>query len=295
MSFGKDDPPSSTTSTVTQQTQLSPEQQRLLSSALPIAQQSLANPGALKYPSFDTVANFNDNQVSAQNNLMSQASGMMNVTNPAMMNALLFGMDPQKVFMNNPALQSAISAAQRPLVENFTSSILPNIRTNAASSGGYGDSRQGIAEGIASRTLTQQLGDIGATMSNQAFDTSMETFGRTMALAPGIMQATTFPSQIQSAVGGQQQQQAQNELDALVQKYFTDMMLPLSMAQNVAGMAFGMPGTNVATTTAPTGVSGGNPLMQGLGGAATGASLATMLGTSTPWGAAIGGLLGLFG
>src|SRR5882672_353142 len=52
---------------------------------------------------------------------------------------------------SNAALQQAIEGATRPIVENFQNTVLPGISQDAVASGGFGGTRQGIAEGLASK------------------------------------------------------------------------------------------------------------------------------------------------
>ncbi len=69
----------------------------------------------------------------------------------------------------NPGLQQAIVAAQRPTWEGLTEQALPAIRSQAISTGPYGGSRQGIAEGLATSRATRNAGDIAAKMANDMY------------------------------------------------------------------------------------------------------------------------------
>jgi hypothetical protein len=78
-----------------------------------------------------------------------------------------------------------------------------------------------------------------------------------LAAEPGIMQGTLLPAQLKEAVGQQQQMMQQQLLSEKVQKYVNEQMIPFSVAQDVAQMAFGMPGGSTkSTSTQP-----GNPMM----------------------------------
>jgi hypothetical protein len=284
--------PKQTTQTVTNQTQLSPQQQTLLSLATPIAAQSLS-PTYTTPPNFDYVANLNQTQQRGIQS-MTGAAGQVEQMFPQLLNAQSWGLDPNKVFQQNTALRDAITAAQRPLIEQYSSSVLPNIRAGAAATGQYGSSRQGVAEGIATRSLFNQLGDTGASLANNAFDTSMETFGRSLALAPQSMQAGGTAGSMYDAAGSKLQLQEQAELDRFVNDWWTTRQLPLQVAQSVAGMAFGMPGTNTSTAVGPGAQQPGIGTRL-LGGASMGAGIGSALGAGLgPWGAGIGALLSLF-
>jgi hypothetical protein len=74
----------------------------------------------------------------------------------------------------NPFLQSAIEAAQRPLLDAFSSEVIPKLRTSFTNAGqtiNPGSSspfEQSAA--LASRGLANALGDIGTNMSFQNFE-----------------------------------------------------------------------------------------------------------------------------
>jgi hypothetical protein len=70
----------------------------------------------------------------------------------------------------NPVVQSAF----RRLGEGFNEQVLPGIRGNAIASGQYGGSRQGIAEGLASRGLLYSMGDVANNMYNQAYQQAQQ-------------------------------------------------------------------------------------------------------------------------
>jgi hypothetical protein len=70
----------------------------------------------------------------------------------------------------DPVVQSAF----RRLGEGFNEQVLPGIRGNAIASGQYGGSRQGIAEGLASRGLLYSMGDVANNMYNQAYQQAQQ-------------------------------------------------------------------------------------------------------------------------
>lgn len=234
---------------------------------------------------------------------------------------------------SNPALQGAIEAASRPVVENFQRNVLPSITQEGIASGGYGGTRQGIAEGIAGQALNRQVGDIASTLSNQNYQSGLQAMlgglntsvaqtgqqvsgqlgaqgaqnqllgqlisgnlggqqaaqgwlGQQQAGLGGaqsllgqqgdILKQTLMPGQAVEAVGTQQQMMEQAKLSERVQRYINEQMIPFSAAQDVAAMAFGMPGGS--TVSRSTGAS--NPMagmQMGLGAVA---ALPALLGKS---------------
>lgn len=205
--------------------------------------------------------------------------------------ALRSAVDPA----NNPFFQSAVSGAIRPAIQAFTDAggPLSQIRNEATSAGQYGGTRQGIAEGIATSRLQQQVLDTAAGMGNVAYNEGLQAQGRAMAFLPQMQQAAFAPSTTLDAVGQQRQQQRQNAINDAIARWNYEQTLPqqkLSQYQNIIQGQYG----GTATTDAPT--PRGNPIMGGLGGAAAGASIGSAVpGIGTAVGAGIGALLGLFG
>lgn len=76
-------------------------------------------------------------------------------------------------YMDNPALNGAIDAASRDVTRNLSEVQLPGIARGADASGNLNSSRTGIAEGIAMRGAADRIGDIGATMRNDAYQNGL--------------------------------------------------------------------------------------------------------------------------
>lgn len=78
----------------------------------------------------------------------------------------------------NPALAGAIDAAKRPIVDSLLEEMLPAIRSEAALTGNFGSSRQGIAEGLAMGKASRAIGDVGATLSNEGYKSGLDAFSK---------------------------------------------------------------------------------------------------------------------
>lgn len=322
-----------TVQTTTQE--MSPEQRALLEPVIPIAKDFLANPPQ-QYPGtgiapftplqqqgqqmtvqaaqqmlpymqmlpqqlqqimggFGQNANAIGAQSGAANNQLQQIMGAtaQQAQSPGM-NFLTSGatLDPN----SNMALQAATQAAIRPFIENFQTNVMPGIASEAVSAGGFGGTRQGIAEGLASRALLQQTGDITANMANSAYTQGLQALIQGQGLqqnalgalmqgniqgqqaqqgaaglqqqglqgmlgalgqSGNIMQQGLLPAQLVSAVGEQQQGMGQAQLSEQIQKYVSQQMIPFAAAQDVAGLAFGMPGGSSTSNAQTSGGGGG--------------------------------------
>ena len=119
---------------------------------------------------------------SANTNLTNAAlQGPGNITqgNAELNDALSFLLGPVLDTSNNSALDGATQAAIKPLTEQFNETILPGIRNGAVTAGAMGGSRQGIAEGIASRELLQGVGDVTANVQSEAYKAGLDQMGQT--------------------------------------------------------------------------------------------------------------------
>ncbi len=281
--------------TVTTQ-ELSPEQQELLSLVIPEARKFVQKPPQ-QFPG-SAIAPFTPNQLGAQQGALSQAfGGNVGQVSDAAAQAQQFALGPVLFPESNPALRAATDAAIRPITEQFTQSVLPNIRQGAITAGGFGGSRQGIAEGAASQAFLRQVGDTSAQIQSEAFGQGLDLFGRSLFAAPGTAQLALLPTQLQEAVGIQQQQQQQNLLTEQAQKFVNKQLIPFAAAQDVAGLAFGFGGGTATSTTTGAQAGGGigSSITGALSGAAGGAALAGMMSLSNPATAALAGLGALAG
>jgi hypothetical protein len=187
---------------------------------------------------------------------------------------------------SNPYLSGYTSAAIRPISQQFTESVLPNIRSDSMTTGGFGGSRQGIAEGLASGRFAQALGDTTSGIYNNAYNKGMDVFSNAISQAPGTFALGSAPAQLQQQVGEQQQLRQQAVIDADKARWDYEQYKPYAALDSYKNFISGnYGGTN--TTTAP--VARGNMATGALGGAAAGASVAG------PWGALAGAILGAIG
>lgn len=306
--MGGSSSPPTTTSTVTNQTQLSPEQQKLLGLVTPVAANALSPQGLAPYGG-STVAPQPQDRATAQGLATGAAQGIAPYIGD-LLNSWKFTQGAALSPSTNPALQDTINASVRPLLENYQQSVMPAINQGGVADGQSGSSRQGVAQGIATQTLMHQIGDTSASVANQGYQAGLDALVKGMALGPQTLGTALLPSNIYDSVGAQQQQQNQSTLDAQQQQFYTNKFLPLQIAGNVAGMAFGMPGGGGSSTA--VGPSGANQPSSGLsllGGASTGAALGTAIGgigsgaalgtaaapgIGTAIGAGLGALISLF-
>lgn len=267
---------------------LSPEQRDLLGLAMPGLKSWAANPP--KAFAGSTVPGFDPLQTQGQNEVLGQAgaqagvvggaaSGNQMLTNPNIL-------DPN----SNPALKATIDASVRPIYDNLTTRALPAVRSGAQQAGQFGGSRQAIVEGNAIKDANVAAGDTAAKVATQGYQSGLDTMTKNIALSGQAAQGLTIPGLTTSGVGDVRQNLMRELLGENATKWNYEQMLPLLMGKELAGIASGIPG---GTTTTTASGPQKNPLMQGLGGAAAGASLGSMImpGIGTAAGAGLGALL----
>jgi len=213
--------------------------------------------------------------IAAQNTLRTYATGAGQTGVNEMLTGMNYGLTGAMDVRNNPYLAEAIQAAIRPTVQAFTDTggVLSNIRGDTLQAGQYGGTRQGLAEGVAAGRLAQSTLDTGAKMGSQAYETGQNTFARTLALAPSLIQAGQMPSQMQSAIGTQNEAYQQEVLNQQAQGKAWDLnkgWAPLQQFTNITN-ALSSPTT---TTTAPPTPA---PRRNYLGDAIAGATLANLV------------------
>lgn len=281
-------------STTTTVQQLSPQQAALFGLTQPIFESYINKDGTVAAQPYQgtTLAPTNPLQSFGQQMVLSNALGPMNDAVQSVMdgtNFLTSGdvLDPNR----NPGLSGALDAATRRITDTFAQSILPQIRDDAVLAGGYGGSGQGIASGLAAKSATQQVADTSASMLSENYQAGLDAMTKGLAFAPQSIQQGLVPGATVGTVGDIQQSEQQAQLNDFIAKYYRDTFFPLSLAEEIAGIALGMPGGAASSSSQVSGGSsgGGSKVGSALSGAAGGASAGAMFG---PWGAAIGGVLG---
>lgn len=180
-------------------------------------------------------------------------------------------------YADNPALQGAIDAASRDTVRNLSEVQLPGIARGADANGNLNSTRTGIAEGIAMRGAADRIGDIGATMRNDAYQNGLNLSEQARAtnqgdylnsqnqsgvlsdrsVAQGISGTQTGQGlaydnfDAQAVAGGVQQQNNQGQLNADFDQWQRDDQREWEQLNQYNANIAGNVGST-QTTTAPT-------------------------------------------
>lgn len=284
-----------TTQTTTQSVQLTPEQKAFLGKAYSEA----GGFKGLRVPKYSAVQGFDPTQIEGQNALLDQARGPLKAYASDVMDASKFGL--HDVLGPNQFLNSYIQAAQRPLTENFQQNILPSLALRSVQLGGFGGSGQAISEGLAAKELQKQTGDISARLSSEGYQAGLDTYTRSLALAPQVAQMQTMPAALMDAVGQQRQGLAQARLSEKFNRNIQKQVQPLMLAREFSNLAFGLgaPSTTGTSTISQPDQGRGGQVQGAIGAGLAGGAMGSMLAGATggavtgPVGAGVGALLGL--
>lgn len=263
---------------------LTPEQQALATKSAGFYNQFADSNPTL--PGSASVAGFDPLQTQGQGQVLGavpQAASTVNSANTA--NQQFTAGD----YLNpdTPTTQGAIRAAVRPLTDTYRDITLPGIASDASTNGAggvganFGGSRQGVAEGLASRDLGNKIGDVSSTIANTARAGNMQNLLTAIGQAPQTAASSTIPGGITSTVGDIRQNQAQTGLTADTQAQQFAQFLPLLKAQILGSGASGLPGGS--TTAVGSSSSSANPVSQLIGGASAAGGLAGGLSKLLPF------------
>ena len=176
--------------------------------------------------------------------------------------------------MANAANQQILNTIQGQYTNPFLSPLIANAATDVYSNvaGQFSGAGRTPTSPLAQSAVVSQLGKQALPLAFQQLERERNRQLQTARAVPSL-----------TAVGGALE-------DIQAQQQLAPQMALDQYAQNVLPIASGW-GTNVGQQQMPA----QNPVTMAAGGAMMGGSMASMLGMSTPWGAAIGGGMGLLG
>lgn len=261
----------------------------------------------------DRVADFNVNQQQGQQAVTDIANSQNQNLGSTIDNIVNFGTQGVLDINNNQYVQNAINAAINPLQERLTQQILPGISSQAQIQGAFGGSRQAFLESQALDDFTENASDISARMALDAYGQGLDTFRSTSAMLPALESSRYMGADRLNQVGGVQQQQAQNELNSIIDTFYesntADNRALAELVALTSGLNTGTGGIMAGGGQTTSG-GGASRLQNVAGGAMTGYALGGLLGgagagaggaaagasagsAAGPYGAMLGALFGL--
>ena len=103
----------------------------------------------------------------------------------------------------SPYQQAVVDIEKREAQKQYESQVVPQLAAKAATTGGFGGSRQAILEGMAADTQQRLLSDIQAKGSQQAYEDAVKRFqaDRQASGQAGAQLATMAPQQFKAQLG----------------------------------------------------------------------------------------------
>ena len=195
-----------------------------------------------------------------------------------------------------PGFQGMVDYLTQQTNQNLNENVLPELRGGSVANNMYGGSRGALSAGLAGGRAQQGLTGNIAQMLSQAYDRQNQNALSAMSMAPGLAgaqsQAGLLPSQITSAVGGENQAMDQALINASIDRWNFEQGAPAQHLGQVQALQ-GNVGQYGGTTQTKQRTSSPFSFNQLLGTAGTLASLFTPMGAAGALGgAALGGLGG---
>lgn len=191
-----------------------------------------------------------------------------------------------KFLNSNPHLQKAISAATRPVIDQYTKTVIPGLESAFSSAGRYGSGAQASSEADAYGHMMNQVGDISSEMSYQNYGDERQRMMQGAGLSPMLANQDYADIDALGKAGMGFDNYNQSLINADMQKWDFNQSKDFDWLKNYLGLLQGggqMGGTQ--TQYQP----GSNPFTSTFGGAMTG------FGFGGWPGALIGGAGGLLG
>ena len=104
--------------------------------------------------------------------------------------------------LQNPGMDPMMDVYSRQIGQNFNEQVMPGLRGDAMLAGGLGNSRAGIAQGLAGARAGQQIQDFGAQLYGQNQDRALQAANSAGALQGALSGA--YGQMGQQALGNAQ-------------------------------------------------------------------------------------------
>jgi len=214
-----------------------------------------------------TQADFSTDQEAAQQGIRQFATqDAPNIMNSAI-GAYQYGTGKNVLDVaNNPYVTGMAQAAANRAYSGLAPQ-LAGIRGGAVQAGGYGGSRQGIAEGLALSGAADSATQAAAGIYGNAYGQGLGHQAQTMGMTGGLMNTGFQPYQQLGASGAQQQQREQNIINDAQRRHQFEQNMPYKKLQNYMSGITGFGGTAAGAGTGSE-TSPGASALSNMGGLA---------------------------
>lgn len=129
---------------------------------------------------------------------------------------------------SNPWLAKTYGMAARDLSQNYANTVAPNINSSFSLAGRYGSGAHQNAMNMANQTLGQELGDLGTSIYGGAYGQERQNMMNTMMGSPQLAASDYADYQQMLGAGDIVQNQQQNELTDLYNRWAQQQQYPYS-------------------------------------------------------------------
>ncbi len=121
--------------------------------------------------------------------------------------------------IDNPYLDQQAQNITNMATRNFQEQVAPSIRAGSQMSGGFGGSRQGIAEGLAMSRMNQDLGSSLTNLYGSAYENAQNRMGQAALQEAGFANQASMQQANLSAQQAMQQKQLEQQRYGMDQNY----------------------------------------------------------------------------
>lgn len=233
--------------------------------------QNIYKGGAPGYYSGELIAPQSANTQTALQNLGQRGAAGSDITRAAQ-GQLQDTLNGTYLNGETPGFQGALNAATRPIIDNYTKTIMPGLDSNFSSAGRYGSGAHAMAEGDAATGLSNALGDTTSRMVYQNYGDERNRQIQGMLFAPEMANQDYRDIEAQGQAGAAQDAYKQAQIDADLAKYNYNSNKDYNWTSQYLGLLNGANGGS-STQTGPR----PNPLTGGIGGGLAGLGLGSSL------------------
>lgn len=148
----------------------------------------------------------------------------------------------------SPYRAALITAATRPLTQQYTESVVPGIASGFSRAGRYGSGAMERAQSQAAESFARGLGDISSSIAAQDYarerglqQQAQIAQSALAQAAPGFFQASFMPSQALAQVGAAREAISAQPLQERIQRYQYGQQLPYQQLQGFLSSVYGTP------------------------------------------------------
>lgn len=186
----------------------------------------------------------------------------------------------------NPYLQGAIGSATRPIIDQYTKTVIPGLDSAFSSAGRYGSGAHELASGEAYGSMMDAVGDVSSNMAYENYGDERQRMIQSAGLSPMLAQQDYVDIDALGKAGMGFDNYNQSLINADMKKWDFNQNREMDFLSRYLGLLNGASGgTQTQTQSQPA----SNPFTSAFGGAMTG------FGFGGWPGALIGGAGGLLG